>query len=518
MGAEELVKTLHPLEIKVLNSIADTPLTIEEISSQLSLNEAQTRSGINWLEAKKLIDKSGKNTFTKFTLTEKGKEYSQKELPELAIYKYISANPDCQINHLMSNLEVDKKDIGSAFGFLKKNNALRQNDKGILAIAEGFDLPYYTQLSSLLEKISQLGQILSRDMDEADSQTLTKALDIQLHKHFFKTKESDIFTYMLTPAGRELKVVLEKEKVSGDEISQITPEILKEKSWKEKSFRQYNIQLPGPHILIGKKHPYREFLDFLKYKFVGLGFSEMRGSLVETEFWNMDALFMPQTHPARDIHDGYYIKDPTSAQQIEEPFFSRVANTHENGGNTDSRGWGYSFSKEKAKQLILRSQGTVLSARTLAKKPHIPGRYFSIARCFRYDKVDATHLADFFQVEGIVLSQDANISTLMGLLELFAKKIALAKDIKFTPGYFPFTEPSVEVHIKHPKLGWYELGGSGIFRPEVTEPLGITAPVLAWGLGVDRMAMMALRFNDNRDLFSRDLDLIRTARLEMEHA
>jgi len=157
MGAEELVKTLHPLEIKVLNSIADTPLTIEEISSQLSLNEAQTRSGINWLEAKKLIDKSGKNTFTKFTLTEKGKEYSQKELPELAIYKYISANPDCQINHLMSNLEVDKKDIGSAFGFLKKNNALRQNDKGILAIAEGFDLPYYTQLSSLLEKISQLG-------------------------------------------------------------------------------------------------------------------------------------------------------------------------------------------------------------------------------------------------------------------------------------------------------------------------------------------------------------------------
>ena len=205
--------------------------------------------------------------------------------------------------------------------------------------------------------------------------------------------------------------------------------------------------------MIGKKHPYREFLDFLKYKFVSLGFREMRGSLVETEFWNMDALYMPQTHPARNIHDIYFVKEPRYAENVDEPFFSNVARTHEDGDKTNSRGWGYKFNREKAKQLILRSQGTVLSARTLADKPMIPGRYFSIARCFRYDKVDATHLADFYQAEGIVISENADFSTLLGLLKLFAEEIARANEIKYVPGYFPFTEPSVEVHIKHPRKG-----------------------------------------------------------------
>ena len=239
----------------------------------------------------------------------------------------------------------------------------------------------------------------------------------------------------------------------------------------------------------------------------------MRGGLVETEFWNMDALYMPQTHPARDIHDVYFIKDPKFAQEIEQPYFTNVAKTHEDGGKTSSKGWEYKFDKNKARQLILRSQGTVLSARMLASGPEIPGKYFAIARCFRYDKVDATHLADFFQVEGIVLSKHANFKTLLGLLTLFAREIARAEQIKFAPAYFPFTEPSVEIHIKHPKLGWYELGGAGIFRPEVTIPLGVNVPVLAWGLGVDRMAMMAMGINDIRELFSRDLDFIRSSRM-----
>ena len=136
-----------------------------------------------------------------------------------------------------------------------------------------------------------------------------------------------------------------------------------------------------------------------------------------------------------------------------------------------------------------------------------------MARCFRYDKVDATHLAEFFQVEGIVVSKNADFPTLLGLLKLFATEIAMAKDVKFVPGYFPFTEPSVEVHIKHPRLGWVELGGAGIFRPEVSLPLGVEVPVIAWGLGIDRMAMMALGINDIRELFSRDLDLIRDTRM-----
>ena len=290
--------------------------------------------------------------------------------------------------------------------------------------------------------------------------------------------------------------------------------MLKDGSWKEKAFRKYNISLRPPRRDAGRKHPYREFLDFTKYKLVSMGFEEMRGPLVEAEFWNNDALYMPQFHPARDIHDGYFLKEPHHAKKINEPYLKNVKAVHQNGGKAKSRGWRYVFSEERARQLVLRSQGTSVSARRLAGKPNIPGKYFSIARCFRYEQVDATHATDFFQIEGIVLGEGINFRTLLGLLKLFAHEVAGAEISKFLPAYFPFTEPSVELHVKHPKLGWMELGGAGLFRPEVTIPLGVDVPVIAWGLGLDRMAMVALGLHDIRDLFSGDLDLIRTLKIE----
>ncbi len=291
--------------------------------------------------------------------------------------------------------------------------------------------------------------------------------------------------------------------------------MLKDGSWRGKNFRKYNISLRPPRLAIGRKHPYREFLDQVKSRLVAMGFVEMRGPLVESEFWNMDALYMPQFHPAREIHDVYFVKKPVYSKEIDEPYLSQVAKTHNDGWKTGSRGWGYKFDMERARRLILRSQGTAVSARTLAGKPGIPGRYFSIARCFRYDQVDATHAPDFYQVEGIVLGEEINFRMLLGLLELFAVKMAGAGDVRFLPAYFPFTEPSVELHVKHPALGWMELGGAGLLRPEVTMPLGIKVPVIAWGLGLDRMAMIALGIDDIRDLFSSDLDMIRTKRVKI---
>jgi phenylalanyl-tRNA synthetase alpha chain len=247
---------------------------------------------------------------------------------------------------------------------------------------------------------------------------------------------------------------------------------------------------------------------------VSLGFQEFDGPLVETEFWNSDALFMPQFHSARDIHDVYRIADPANpegfghAKAIEEPWLSNVAAAHEDGGKTGSRGWNYLFDREFTRRLILRSQGTVLSAKTLPNA-EIPGKYFGIVRCFRYDQVDATHGADFYQTEGIILGEDVNLRTLLGMLEIFAVEVAGAEDVRYVPGYFPFTEPSIEVHIKHPVLGWFELGGSGIFRPEVSTSLGVNVPVAAWGLGIDRMALMALGINDLRELFSYDIENVR---------
>ncbi len=199
------------------------------------------------------------------------------------------------------------------------------------------------------------------------------------------------------------------------------------------------------------------------------------------------------------------------AKEIEQPYLDRVAEVHKNGWTTGSRGWGYEFDRNFTKRLILRSQGTVLSAKQL-HKANIPGKYFGIARCFRYDKVDATHLSDFYQTEGIVLGKDVNMKTLLGLLKMFAVEFAGATEVMYVPGYFPFTEPSVEIHVKHPVLGWIELGGAGIFRPEVTKPMDVDVPVLAWGIGIDRMALMSLGLNDLRELFSPDIENVRLRR------
>jgi phenylalanyl-tRNA synthetase alpha chain len=312
----------------------------------------------------------------------------------------------------------------------------------------------------------------------------------------------------LTPQGWK---ALEEGITVPAEVSDLTPDLITTHRWKSVSFRKYNIDAPVTPIWPGKKQPYRQFLDDLKRRLVTLGFREMTGPIVELMFFNCDALFMPQDHPAREIHDLYFVKTDQLGDLAENKrFIDQVAATHENGWRTGSTGWGYKYSKEEALKLILRSQGTAVSARTLVSKTlQIPGKYFSIVRCFRPDQVDRTHLTEFNQVEGIVVGADLSLRDLLGVLERFAVEIAGADKVRFKPDYFPFTEPSVELQAYKEGYGWLEFGGSGIFRPELTLPLGIKVPVLAWGIGVDRLFMMKTGLEDIRMLFAQDLNWVR---------
>jgi phenylalanyl-tRNA synthetase alpha chain len=265
----------------------------------------------------------------------------------------------------------------------------------------------------------------------------------------------------------------------------------------------------------GKKHPYLRFLDEVKNKLVTLGFKEMTGTSVETSFFNFDALYTPQDHPAREIFDIYFVKSPRygdigTGRQV----LLKVKRTHENGWKTGSTGWRYKYSVREAKRLILRGHGTCLSARTLlSNNLEIPGKYFSFARCYRPEVLDKTHLTEFNQVEGIVVDENLTLRDLLGILKTFAVEIAGAEKIKLKPDYYPFTEPSVELSAYMNGCGWIEFGGSGIFRPEVTMPLGIKVPVIAWGLGIDRLFMMKAGIDDIRDIFAKDLDLLRRAKV-----
>jgi phenylalanyl-tRNA synthetase alpha chain len=519
MNASDLLKlleSLHPLENKLLLCFTDQGArTAGEILSLSGLDESRLDMAAGWLQTKALLEVRDESVTSLVSLTETGQEYREKGAPETRIIAALREGKRFTVKDIIQSWGMDPSEVSSATGSLKASGVIAIVQGGVLELAAAANTASYEFLQSVITEISNTSIVLSSL--PSDKQDVIQA---NFHKRgkgkgIFRITEKKNRFYSLTTAGRELLAQLQKRGAVAEELSALTPDMLKQGSWKNKKFRAYNIALKPPRQGIGRKHPYKEFLDFVKYKFIGMGFEEMRGPLVENEFWDMDALFMPQFHPARNIHDVYFIKEPTTSREIEQPFAKQVAAAHKDGGKTGSTGWRYAFDPERAKRLILRSQGTAVSARTLASGPKIPGKYFSIARCFRYDSVDATHAPDFYQVEGIVIGEDINFKALLGLLQLFGQEIAKAKEFQFRPAYFPFTEPSVELHVKHPVLGWMELGGAGIFRPEVTQPLGVNVPVIAWGLGLDRMAMVALGIQDIRDLFSRDLDFIRTKKIPL---
>ena len=543
------VKNLHPLELRIILSYKKgDELTVERVEKDLGFKSGNGNQALSWLAGKGLISEVRRDMAVFYELTDLGREWKEQGTPEERIVELIRIKSGQRLPDIAAELKLENKDIGSAFGSLSKLGVLSMDgDKRVnMALgpadlvngrpAKGEAAARFTVIRSLLSKGA------NGTLPEADLSAEEKTAIAGIAKKRgaadapFRQVERETVVYAFAAAGgsvpaEEAAALLRASGVTGDEIGVLTPEMLESGSWKGKAFRSYNVKVPPTRLMPGRTNPYARFLEEVKDELVSLGFEEFDGPLVETEFWNSDALFMPQFNSARDIHDVYSIAAADGAKEnaggaaahayakaIEEPWLSNVAAAHENGGKTGSRGWNYHFDRDFTRRLILRSQGTVLSAKTLPKAK-IPGKYFGIVRCFRYDQVDATHLPDFYQTEGIVLGEDVNLRTLLGMLEMFAVEVAGAKEVKYVPGYFPFTEPSIEVHIKHPVLGWFELGGSGIFRPEVTSSLGVDVPVAAWGLGIDRMALMALGIRDIRELFSFDIENVRLRRTkETENA
>ena len=515
-----LAESLHPHEAKVITAL-DAPggplkSSEESLSKSTGLETAQVVAALGRLQVKGLGTILSEVTRQIVSLTDTGERYFQRYTPMVRIISALRAAADAgaqlTIKDIQQREELDTAELSGAVGELKQEGVIRIAAGGIVELA-GASSPTAESLQKLIQYVHEGAKPLT-EFAHAEQTLIAKfAQKRGKPNEPFRIDERIERTYGFTDTGKAVAQHLHKSGVR-EEVARLTPEMLKDGSWRSARFRKYTIGLNPARIPAGKKHPYREFLDLVKTKLTAMGFEEMRGGLIENEFWNMDTLFMPQFHPARETHDVYFVKDPTHSAPIREPFLAQVAQAHEHGGKTGSSGWNYTFDRMRTRRLVLRSQGTAVSARTLAATPKVPGKYFSIARCFRYDQVDATHAPDFFQVEGIVLGPDINFRTLLGLLTLFAREVAQAQEIRFTPAYFPFTEPSVELHVRHPRLGWIELGGAGLFRPEVTRPLGIDVPVIAWGLGLDRMAMVALEIHDIRDLFSGDLEMIRSKRVQ----
>jgi len=497
--------------VELRENEAKTLLALKEAGGRLNVSEIAERSNLAHaavmraalsLKSKNLI-KINERKIQKVSLNDEGRRYADVGLPERRLADaLIRMEGEAKLNEALEAASLEKNLSAIALGWLsrkrwgqieKKNRIVRL----LKEPGEGTD-------ERLLRLLKNRGIVNAENLDEE----MKEAVKMLKGRKLIEVHEETERELELTDKGWEL---VKKGVRITKEISQVTPEILVTGKWREVKLRKYNIKAPVAPVWPGKKHPYLRFLDDLKQKLVALGFKEMTGPIVELSFFNCDGLYMPQDHPAREVHDMYFIKEPEYGNLDRyKRFLENVRETHENGWKTGSKGWRYSFSSLEAARLMLRSQTTAASVRMLiSDKLEIPGKYFAIARCFRPDVIDKTHLTEFNQVEGIVLGEELGLKDLLGILKRFAIEVAGADKVKYRPDYFPFTEPSVELVAYKEGYGWMEFGGSGIFRPEVTLPLGINVPVLAWGLGVDRLFMMKMGIEDIRYLFSYDLDWIR---------
>lgn len=315
-----------------------------------------------------------------------------------------------------------------------------------------------------------------------------------------------------------IRLVKEYTVEAGDKLSEfgksyatdLTEAMVLSGEWKTATFKPYNFDALGTKLRGGALHPLLKIRQEFRQIFLEMGFEEMpTDRYVESSFWNFDALFQPQFHPTRDAHDTFFTKEPATATHLPDSYLQLVQQVHQTGG-FGSIGYRYEWHREEAEKNILRTHTTAVSARMLYllaeeyKKTgeFRPKKYFSIDRVFRNEATDATHLAEFHQVEGLVADRNITLQDLIGMLTLYFEKQGLT-DLKLKPAFNPYTEPSLEIFAYHAGLGkLVELGNSGMFRPEMLRAMGLPedVSVIAWGVSLERPAMIKYAISDIRTL------------------
>lgn len=312
--------------------------------------------------------------------------------------------------------------------------------------------------------------------------------------------------------GSQFSLNIEKQE------TELTAEMIAKGTWKEKKFKEYNFDALGIPPVRGHLHPLLKVREQFRQIFLEMGFTEMQSNnYVESSFWNFDALFVPQQHPARDVQDTFFISDPQRAKDLPKSLMEKVKKVHSKG-DYGSQGYIYDWKVEETEKIVLRTHTTCVSARMLYQlaedakkgKPFKPLKLFSIDRVFRNETLDATHLAEFQQIEGVFGGENLSIGHLMGLMTQFFAKMGIKGGLKFKPTYNPYTEPSMEIYCYHDGLKkWVEVGNSGVFRPEMLIPLGVPPnyTVFGWGLGLERPTMIKYGITNIRDLVGHKVDL-----------
>ncbi|HKU32811.1 MAG TPA: phenylalanine--tRNA ligase subunit alpha [Candidatus Nitrosotalea sp.] len=468
-------QVLHPIEQKILRSLLEKQnVTPEELVENTQLSIDQVRRGIEWLKFKDLIRVTeSEKSFVK--LGARGKEALEKGLPERQLVGYLKSIPvsSCEMNQAKDYL---KNEFSPAIANAKKNKWIEIYENRIL-------LKGYHDATSEERIIKTIAS--NPDATAVDKIDDKEALDSLKKRPGFLDFASTKYTTVN---------ITEKGISEAQNTSQVADDSTK---------RAIDVEAPAPIAFAAKSHPLADVIDEVREIFVSLGFAELVGNSAQSCFWNFDALFIPQDHPAREMQDTFYLKDMNAKSVATPKQIKQVSMAHKNG-------WHYDWRVDAAKKMVLRTHTTCVTIRELADKKYDEARLFSIGRVYRNEKVSYKHLVEFNQVEGVVVGQNVTLRDLMGLQMEFYRKMGIKK-AKFWPTFFPYTEPSLQSMIYNERLGkWVELFGMGIFRPEVTRPLGIKNPVLAWGGGIERIAMLRYGLDDVRELYNNKFSWLRS--------
>jgi phenylalanyl-tRNA synthetase alpha chain len=473
-------------EYKVLNFIKDKKDVPEE-SINVD-NERIVSSSISYLEFKNLITVK-KIPYDALSVTEEGKKYINDGFPEEKLYNLLKEKKTLSMEDAKNYMGADYK---IAIANIAKHGIKPSGGK--ITISENLDGVFELQREKL-ESIME-GKIPDQS-----------AIDEFLHRGLASKHKYSKRIININSDG--LKALENYEK--NDYIEVLTPDLIASGKWKEMQFRPYDLNSRVEPVNGAGLHPLTYLIEKVRKIFLEMGFTEMHGHFIEYTGWNMDMLFIPQDHPARDLQDTFYL-DSKNKIEFENPeILGLVKKVHENGYGK-YRGWNYKWSEAEARKLILRTHTTVNTIRYLYSHRNKPQFVFSIEKVFRHESVDWKHLSELYQIEGAVYGSDVNLSTLKWLLREFYSRLGF-DNIRLIPSYYPYTEPSMDVAVDINGKE-VELGGSGIFRPEVTKPLGLKEPVLAFGLGLERLAMLYYNLNDIREIYNSDLDWLKNYKIK----
>ncbi|WP_122088254.1 phenylalanine--tRNA ligase subunit alpha [Halalkalicoccus subterraneus] len=492
---------LPSTQVAVLEAASATEdRTIERLAEELG-EKPETVTGVVFgLEEEGLLDVS-EEELVDVSLTEEGEEYVEMGLPERRLYE--------------AALDLDADEEPAPMGEVIDRSGLEGEEVDIAL--SNYARKGYGEIDS--------GELLASDHEEdeeADALALIDAgepvpnavLDDLVRRDLVSRRESTVRSVTLTDEG--VTALMEGVEES-ETVGQITPELLTTGEWEEVEFAEYNVEADAAEVTGGKKHVLRQTADRVKDVLVGMGFEEMDGPHADADFWINDALFMPQDHPARTHWDRFTLERPERMDGLPEDLLERVRSAHLEGVGTDGEGYHSPWSEEMAREIALRGHTTSLSMRYLSGEAigelEPPQRYFSVEKVYRNDTLDPTHLLEFFQIEGWVMAEDLSVRDLKGTFTEFYERFGIT-DLQFKPHYNPYTEPSFELFGHHPETGeLIEIGNSGMFRPEVLEPLGVDCDVMAWGLALERLAMLITGAEDIRDLHGTlaDIEFLREA-------